>query len=102
MGQTRHGLLADDPELADQLKLGMVFQNGALFDSLNVGENVGFQLYEHTKMSAPRIAVSPARLGFGPCTHRLDVYMHTLTDGTMLRYPLSSPRRAPCIASKCI
>lgn len=35
----------------------MVFQNGALFDSLSVGENVGFLLYEHTKMSAPRIAV---------------------------------------------
>ena len=60
LGQTRHGLLADDPELAAQLKLGMVFQNGALFDSLSVGENVGFQLYEHTKMSGPRIAVRPS------------------------------------------
>lgn len=58
LGQTRHGLLADDPALAGQLKLGMVFQNGALFDSLSVGENVGFQLYEHTKMSGPRIGVS--------------------------------------------
>lgn len=26
--------------------LGMVFQEGALFDSLTVGENVGFKLYE--------------------------------------------------------
>ena len=63
LGQTRHGLLADDPALADQLKLGMVFQNGALFDSLSVGENVGFQLYEHTKMSGPRIAVSATSAG---------------------------------------
>ncbi len=29
-------------------KTGMVFQEGALFDSLTVGENVGFKLYEET------------------------------------------------------
>ncbi len=28
--------------------LGMVFQEGALFDSLTVGENVGYKLYEQT------------------------------------------------------
>jgi phospholipid/cholesterol/gamma-HCH transport system ATP-binding protein len=30
--------------------LGMVFQEGALFDSLSVGENVGFKLYEDTDL----------------------------------------------------
>ncbi|MGE0444736.1 MAG: ABC transporter ATP-binding protein, partial [Vicinamibacterales bacterium] len=30
--------------------LGMVFQEGALFDSLTVGENVGYKLYEETSM----------------------------------------------------
>jgi phospholipid/cholesterol/gamma-HCH transport system ATP-binding protein len=30
--------------------LGMVFQEGALFDSLTVGENVGFKFYEDTDM----------------------------------------------------
>jgi phospholipid/cholesterol/gamma-HCH transport system ATP-binding protein len=30
--------------------LGMVFQEGALFDSLTVGENVGYKLYEETAM----------------------------------------------------
>lgn len=35
-------------ELAElRLKIGMVFQGGALFDSLTVGENVGFGLIEH-------------------------------------------------------
>ncbi len=29
-------------------QIGMVFQEGALFDSLTVGENVGFKLYEET------------------------------------------------------
>ena len=32
--------------------LGMVFQEGALFDSLTVAENVGYKLYEETDMSA--------------------------------------------------
>jgi len=34
-----------------RLELGMLFQGAALFDSLNVRENVGFSLYEHTKLS---------------------------------------------------
>lgn len=33
-----------------RLKLGMLFQGAALFDSLSVGENVGFSLMEHTKL----------------------------------------------------
>ncbi|MBI4114993.1 MAG: ABC transporter ATP-binding protein [Candidatus Omnitrophica bacterium] len=33
-----------------RLKLGMLFQGAALFDSLNVRENVGFSLYEHTQL----------------------------------------------------
>lgn len=31
-------------------RIAMVFQGAALFDSLNVRENVGFYLYEHTKV----------------------------------------------------
>lgn len=33
-----------------RLKLGMLFQNAALFDSLTVLGNVGFSLYEHTQI----------------------------------------------------
>lgn len=33
-----------------RLKLGMLFQGAALFDSLTVRENVGFSLYEHTNL----------------------------------------------------
>lgn len=35
----------------------MVFQSGALFDSLTVGENVGFLLYEHSDLPEARIKV---------------------------------------------
>jgi len=33
-----------------RMQLGMLFQGAALFDSLTVGENVGFSLIEHTKL----------------------------------------------------
>lgn len=36
-------------------KFGMSFQEGALFDSMNVGENIAFPLRRHTKMSAEEI-----------------------------------------------
>jgi phospholipid/cholesterol/gamma-HCH transport system ATP-binding protein len=35
--------------------LGMVFQEGALFDSLTVGENVGYKLYEETDMPPDQV-----------------------------------------------
>ncbi|MBU1905975.1 MAG: ABC transporter ATP-binding protein [Candidatus Omnitrophica bacterium] len=34
-----------------RLKVSMVFQGGALFDSMTVAENVGFGLIEHTKIN---------------------------------------------------
>ncbi len=37
-------------------KFGMLFQSGALFDSMNVFENVAFPLREHTDMSEEEIA----------------------------------------------
>jgi len=37
-------------------RIGMVFQEGALFDSLTAGENVGYYLLEHTKMNFADIA----------------------------------------------
>jgi phospholipid/cholesterol/gamma-HCH transport system ATP-binding protein len=38
-----------------RMKFGMLFQGSALFDSLNVGENVGFALYEHSDMATSAI-----------------------------------------------
>lgn len=36
-------------------KVSMVFQGGALFDSMNVAENVGFGLFEHTHIGQKEI-----------------------------------------------
>jgi phospholipid/cholesterol/gamma-HCH transport system ATP-binding protein len=51
-GQRRSGLI-DDAE--DPIGIGMVFQQAALFDSLTVEENVGFLLYQHSKLPRKRI-----------------------------------------------
>jgi phospholipid/cholesterol/gamma-HCH transport system ATP-binding protein len=39
-----------------RMKIGLVFQGGALFDSLTVGENVGFGLIEHGHISEEEIS----------------------------------------------
>ena len=38
-----------------RMRFGMVFQGSALFDSLSVGENVGFALFEHTTLGEQAI-----------------------------------------------
>ncbi len=46
----------DEKELnAMRLNFGMLFQGAALFDSLNVLENVGFNMIEHTNSSTEQI-----------------------------------------------
>lgn len=65
-GRARNGLLSDD-DTSDMLRIGLVFQSAALFDSLTVGENVGFLLYEHSALPEAeikkRVAESLSRVG---------------------------------------
>src|SRR5881628_3575420 len=58
-------VLVEDEDITDlpeeelyrvRKKFGMLFQSGALFDSMNVFENVAFPLREHTEMSEEEIA----------------------------------------------
>lgn len=51
-GQRRKGLIED---AEDPIGIGMVFQQAALFDSLTVDENVGFLLYQHSRLSRRRV-----------------------------------------------
>ncbi|KAL8115988.1 hypothetical protein AgCh_022472 [Apium graveolens] len=53
-GRRRHGLISD--EEISGLRIGLVFQSAALFDSLTVRENVGFLLYENSSMPENEIA----------------------------------------------
>ena len=49
------GKLKELELVALRAKISMVFQGGALFDSMDVSENVGFSLLEHTRMSSKEI-----------------------------------------------
>ncbi|WP_341531010.1 ABC transporter ATP-binding protein [Nostoc sp. UHCC 0302] len=51
-GVRRNGLIEDG---SDPIGIGMVFQQAALFDSLTVEENVGFLLYQNSKLMRSRI-----------------------------------------------
>lgn len=53
-GRTLSSMTKDEAEL-HQMKFGMLFQSAALFDSLNVLENVGFVLEEHRGMTQSEI-----------------------------------------------
>lgn len=52
-GKKRVGLIDDHK---DFMAISMVFQQAALFDSLTVRENVGFLLYQHSRLSAGKIS----------------------------------------------
>ena len=47
--------MSEDELTHVRLKMGMVFQYSALFDSMTVGDNVAFGLVEHTNYSADKI-----------------------------------------------
>uniref|UniRef100_A0A803PTT1 ABC transporter domain-containing protein n=2 Tax=Cannabis sativa TaxID=3483 RepID=A0A803PTT1_CANSA len=53
-GRKRAGLISD--EEISGLRIGLVFQSAALFDSLTVRENVGFLLYENSSMPGDQIS----------------------------------------------
>ena len=61
--------------LAMRSDIGMVFQENALFDSLTVGENVGYRLYEETKLPLDevrqRVEEVLAFLGLGDFIDRM-------------------------------
>ncbi|KIY95370.1 hypothetical protein MNEG_12590 [Monoraphidium neglectum] len=89
-GKARVGLLSDQGDTGEGLRLGMVFQNAALFDSLTVGENVGFMLYEHSQLPPAeirrRVAASLAKVGLKGVE---DLYPSELSGGMKKRVALA-------------
>ena len=67
-------------------RIGMVFQEGALFDSLSVRENVGYRLYEGTDMSEEEIEIAVQRLlGFVGLEDAVDKMPSELSGGMKRR-----------------
>ncbi len=50
VGGRRVDQMTEQELMSVRARLGMVFQEGALFDSLTVRENVGYKLFEQTKL----------------------------------------------------
>jgi phospholipid/cholesterol/gamma-HCH transport system ATP-binding protein len=70
--------------------LGMVFQEGALFDSLTVGENVGYKLYEESDLpiEAVRQRVEEV-LGFVGLSEHIDKQPSELSGGQRRRVAIA-------------
>ena len=85
---------------AFRLKLGMLFQGAALFDSLTVRENVGFSLYEHTQLPLDAIAGKvQEKLGMVGLAEIEDLMPAALSGGMKKRVGLA---RAICNEPKII
>jgi phospholipid/cholesterol/gamma-HCH transport system ATP-binding protein len=70
--------------------VGMVFQEGALFDSLTVGENVGYKLYEGSDLSTDKIDARVAEvLGFVGLNEFLDRMPSELSGGQRRRVAIA-------------
>jgi phospholipid/cholesterol/gamma-HCH transport system ATP-binding protein len=94
-----HGARVDNMSENEMMKvrdhLGMVFQEGALFDSLTVAENVGYKLYEETDMPLDevrrRVAIAramsykPPTLLYDEATTGLDPITATTVDEEIIK-----------------
>lgn len=91
----------DDKELnVIRLKFGMLFQGAALFDSLNVRDNVAFNLIEHTKTDEKAINKRVAECLEMVGLHGVeDLRISELSGGMKKRVGLA---RAICINPKII
>lgn len=70
--------------------IGMVFQEGALFDSLTVRENVGYRLFEEGRMSEEEIEIVVRRLlGFVGLEEAIDKMPSELSGGMKRRVGLA-------------
>src|SRR5690348_386972 len=71
-------------------ELGMVFQEGALFDSLTVAENVGYKLYEETTMPAGEVRARVEQvLGFVGLREYIDRMPSELSGGQRRRVAIA-------------
>ncbi len=55
VGGVRVDRMTERQMMAVRANIGMVFQEGALFDSLTVAENVGYKLYEETDLPLEQV-----------------------------------------------
>jgi phospholipid/cholesterol/gamma-HCH transport system ATP-binding protein len=76
--------------MAVRQSLGMVFQEGALFDSLTVRENVGYKLYEETDLPLAEVHARVEEvLGFVGLAEHIDKAPSALSGGQRRRVAIA-------------
>jgi len=82
--------LSEEEMMAVRADLGMIFQEGALFDSLTVRENVGYKLYEETEMPLDQIDKRVEEvLGFIGLKEHIDKMPSELSGGQRRRVAIA-------------
>jgi phospholipid/cholesterol/gamma-HCH transport system ATP-binding protein len=82
--------LSEDEMRSVRVDVGMVFQEGALFDSLTVRENVGYRLFEETDMPTEQINERVAEvLGFVGLGDFIDRMPSALSGGQRRRVAIA-------------
>jgi len=82
--------LDEDELLEPRKKVGMLFQSGALFDSMTVRENVSFALVEHTDWDEARVLARVEEvLGLVELSGVLDLMPSDLSGGMRKRVALA-------------
>jgi len=82
--------LSEQQLMAVRADLGMIFQEGALFDSLTVRENVGYKLYEETDMPLEEVDKRVEEvLGFIGLEEHIDKMPSELSGGQRRRVAIA-------------
>jgi phospholipid/cholesterol/gamma-HCH transport system ATP-binding protein len=82
--------LSEQDLMAVRADLGMIFQEGALFDSLTVRENVGYKLYEETDMPLEQVDRRVEEvLGFIGLAEHIDKMPSELSGGQRRRVAIA-------------
>ena len=82
--------LTEGEMMAVRADLGMIFQEGALFDSLTVRENVGYKLYEETDMPLEAVDRRVEEvLGFIGLSEHIDKMPSELSGGQRRRVAIA-------------
>ena len=82
---------AEAPLMKIRKQIGMVFQEGALFDSLSVGDNVGYRLYEQGILNDDELLkIIKQTLGFVDMEDALEKMPSELSGGRYAYAPKNS------------
>ena len=89
LGQ-RTDVMDEDEYLHFQLNMGVLFQNGALLNSLSVADNISIALDQHTNIPAKMIRdLVRVKLGLVGLAHAIDYFPDQLSGGMLKRAALA-------------